>query len=239
MASSQQSLTSAATTSNTRQHSAEPHKSSPSPWQPGRLPTDKVTRESPTTSAGTFARDRVTRNANSDTRDFELKALTVDGRKKQRGKADMELSSRSSATLPAVGCSGTGKGHPSPATTSLTSVIDKNSPLHQSHQVVRTVTGWGRLLVPNVRSPPPEPEVRTVVLVKTEGRSLGFTVRGGIGSSYGDVGIYVSTVSPGGLAAKDGRMREGDELLEVNGQSFANCTHEQAASVIKVCNQRC
>ena len=167
-------------------------------------------------------------NAASD-RSFELKAHTMEDTRKQRVKQTTELTPKMS-TLPAGG-----KGYLSPISKRLTSVSDKGTPLQQSHQVVRTITDWGRLSTSNISSPPPEPEIKTVVLIKTQGKSLGFTVCGGIESRRGDLGIYIKTVTPGGLAAQDGRMREGDELLEVNGRSFAQCTHEQAASIIKVC----
>ncbi len=46
---------------------------------------------------------------------------------------------------------------------------------------------------------------------------LGFNIRGGIDSSYleGDPGIFVVKIREQGAAADDGRMQEGDKLLEV------------------------
>ena len=101
-------------------------------------------------------------------------------------------------------------------------------------EVVGMVTQWGRLSSSNIRPTPPEPKLKSIVYVKSEGKSLGFTICGGKGSKCGDIGIYVRIIQPGGIAAKDGRLREGDELLEVNGKSLAGCTHKKAASIIKV-----
>ena len=101
-------------------------------------------------------------------------------------------------------------------------------------EVVGMVTQWGRLSSSNIRPVPPEPKLKSIVYVKSEGKSLGFTICGGKGSKCGDIGIYVRSIQPGGIAAKDGRLREGDELLEVNGKSLAGCTHKKAANIIKV-----
>ena len=82
--------------------------------------------------------------------------------------------------------------------------------------------------------PPPEPEVKVIVYVKTEGKSLGFSICGGKDSKRGDLGILVRNIDPDGLAAQDGRLRRGDELLDVNGKSLQGCTHKKAASIIRV-----
>ncbi|XP_013401713.1 disks large homolog 2-like, partial [Lingula anatina] len=47
-------------------------------------------------------------------------------------------------------------------------------------------------------------------------------------------GIFVRRILIGGLAARDGRLCEGDEILEVNGQSFGRrTTNERAVSVLR------
>ncbi|KAJ8277508.1 hypothetical protein GJAV_G00075930 [Gymnothorax javanicus] len=77
---------------------------------------------------------------------------------------------------------------------------------------------------------PPQP--KTITLEKgTEG--LGFSIVGGYGSPHGDLPIYVKTVFGKGAAAVDGRLKRGDQILSVNGESLEGATHEQAVAVLK------
>ena len=62
---------------------------------------------------------------------------------------------------------------------------------------------------------------------------LGFSIVGGKGSTHGDLPIYINQVFKEGAAGKDGRLRRGDEVLSVNGVSFADVTHEFAAKTLK------
>ncbi len=47
---------------------------------------------------------------------------------------------------------------------------------------------------------------------------LGFTIQGGTDVLYvgNDTGIFVTSVKPSGAAARDGRLKEGDKILEVS-----------------------
>ena len=40
--------------------------------------------------------------------------------------------------------------------------------------------------------------------------------------------IFVKSVAPGGVAAQDGRVMEGDQVIEVNGQSLVGVTKTHA-----------
>uniref|UniRef100_A0A9J8D629 PATJ crumbs cell polarity complex component n=1 Tax=Cyprinus carpio carpio TaxID=630221 RepID=A0A9J8D629_CYPCA len=81
---------------------------------------------------------------------------------------------------------------------------------------------------PEVRTPKPQ----TITLEKgSEG--LGFSIVGGFGSPHGDLPIYVKTVFSKGAAAVDGRLKRGDQLLSVNGESLEGVTHEQAVAILK------
>ena len=112
---------------------------------------------------------------------------------------------------------------------------EPTSPMEKSDQfeVVRTVTPWARTTA-HQTPPLPEPEIKTIVYVKTEGKSLGFSICGGKGSRQGDLGILVRNIDPDGLAAQDGRLQRGDEILDVNGKSLQECTHKKAAGIIRV-----
>ncbi|KAM6157203.1 LOW QUALITY PROTEIN: FERM and PDZ domain-containing protein 2 [Erethizon dorsatum] len=86
-------------------------------------------------------------------------------------------------------------------------------------------------------SPPSPPETNSceiyfVELVKEDG-TLGFSVMGGINTSVLHGGIYVKSIIPGGPAAKEGQILQGDRLLQVDGVSLCGLTHKQAVQCLK------
>ncbi|CAK6981511.1 inaD-like protein isoform X1, partial [Scomber scombrus] len=79
---------------------------------------------------------------------------------------------------------------------------------------------------------PEGPRPRSISLEKgSEG--LGFSIVGGFGSPHGDLPIYVKTVFSKGAAAVDGRLKRGDQILTVNGETLQGATHEQAVAILK------
>ncbi|XP_045436201.1 multiple PDZ domain protein isoform X6 [Pipistrellus kuhlii] len=62
---------------------------------------------------------------------------------------------------------------------------------------------------------------------------LGFSIVGGCGSPHGDLPIYVKTVFAKGAASEDGRLKRGDQIIAVNGQSLEGVTHEEAVAILK------
>jgi len=55
-------------------------------------------------------------------------------------------------------------------------------------------------------------EVKYIKLYKPEGSSLGFSVVGLKSAHKGELGIYVQEIQPQGIAGKDGRLQEGDQV---------------------------
>uniref|UniRef100_H3CIZ9 PDZ domain-containing protein n=1 Tax=Tetraodon nigroviridis TaxID=99883 RepID=H3CIZ9_TETNG len=79
---------------------------------------------------------------------------------------------------------------------------------------------------------PEAPRPRSITLQKgSEG--LGFSIVGGFGSPHGDLPVYVKSVFSKGAAAADGRLKRGDQVLAVNGESLQGATHEQAVAILK------
>uniref|UniRef100_A0A3B3D5A3 PATJ crumbs cell polarity complex component n=1 Tax=Oryzias melastigma TaxID=30732 RepID=A0A3B3D5A3_ORYME len=76
------------------------------------------------------------------------------------------------------------------------------------------------------------PRPNTITLEKGSD-GLGFSIVGGFGSPHGDLPIYVKTVFSKGAAAVDGRLKRGDQILSVNGESLQGATHEQAVTILK------
>ena len=81
---------------------------------------------------------------------------------------------------------------------------------------------------------PPSPSLRLRVIRLQRGASgLGFTIVGGKGSARGDMPIFINRIFDTGAAGRDGRLSSGDQVLSVNGISFENITHQQAAETLK------
>ncbi|XP_029115128.1 multiple PDZ domain protein-like [Scleropages formosus] len=75
-------------------------------------------------------------------------------------------------------------------------------------------------------------ECRTITLER-KSAGLGFSIVGGFGSPHGDLPIYVKTVFGKGAAFVDGRLKRGDQIIAVNGQSLEGVSQEEAVGILK------
>ncbi|XP_054989730.1 multiple PDZ domain protein isoform X6 [Sorex araneus] len=76
------------------------------------------------------------------------------------------------------------------------------------------------------------PQCKSITLDRGP-EGLGFSIVGGYGSPHGDLPIYVKTVFAKGAASEDGRLKRGDQIIAVNGQSLEGVTHEEAVAILK------
>uniref|UniRef100_A0A673JN14 Pro-interleukin-16 n=2 Tax=Sinocyclocheilus rhinocerous TaxID=307959 RepID=A0A673JN14_9TELE len=74
-------------------------------------------------------------------------------------------------------------------------------------------------------------DIHVVILHKEEGAGLGFSIAGGI--DLENKATTVHRVFPSGLAAQEGTIERGDEVLSINGQTLKNVTHSDATAILR------
>ncbi len=62
-------------------------------------------------------------------------------------------------------------------------------------------------------------------------RGFGFSIRGG--REFHCMPLFVLRIAVDGPAAADGRLRVGDQIVEINGANTKNMTHGEAIELIK------
>uniref|UniRef100_A0A7M4E694 Multiple PDZ domain protein n=1 Tax=Crocodylus porosus TaxID=8502 RepID=A0A7M4E694_CROPO len=76
--------------------------------------------------------------------------------------------------------------------------------------------------------------VETIDLVKPLSGGLGFSVVGLKSENRGELGIFVQEIQEGSVAHRDGRLKEADQILAINGQALdQTITHQQAISILQ------
>ncbi|XP_055350050.1 multiple PDZ domain protein-like [Paramacrobiotus metropolitanus] len=76
------------------------------------------------------------------------------------------------------------------------------------------------------------PEVITIVLRRENGQ-LGFSMVGGRATREGDLEIFVQRIAPGESAEGDGRLKHGDQIVRVNGESVLAATYNEAVTMLQ------
>ncbi|XP_012864486.1 PREDICTED: E3 ubiquitin-protein ligase LNX [Dipodomys ordii] len=74
---------------------------------------------------------------------------------------------------------------------------------------------------------------KVVCVHKDPSESLGMTVAGGASHREWDLPIYVISVEPGGVISRDGRIKTGDILLNVNGIELTEVSRSEAVALLK------
>ncbi|XP_064460875.1 partitioning defective 3 homolog [Ornithodoros turicata] len=88
--------------------------------------------------------------------------------------------------------------------------------------------------LPRKRKGQSQTDFQVVSFVKGPGqKALGFSIVGGRDSPKGAMGIYVKSIFLGGQAAETGQLREGDEIITLNGEPLQGMSHAEAISSFK------
>ena len=92
--------------------------------------------------------------------------------------------------------------------------------------------GGSKSLKERLQKVPQGPHVNEITLEKGAS-GLGFSLGGGQDSLYGDAPIHVRYVFKESVAGRSGKLKAGDEILEVNGQRVAYMTSVDALELIR------
>ncbi|NXK90595.1 MPDZ protein, partial [Formicarius rufipectus] len=103
---------------------------------------------------------------------------------------------------------------------SITPQINGKSSSDDFEQLIRNMS-QGRL-------------VETIELIKPVSGGLGFSVVGLKSENRGELGIFVQEIQEGSVAHRDGKLKEADQILAINGQALdQTITHQQAISILQ------
>ncbi|XP_036056659.1 tyrosine-protein phosphatase non-receptor type 13 isoform X4 [Onychomys torridus] len=79
----------------------------------------------------------------------------------------------------------------------------------------------------------PEREITLVNLKKDAKHGLGFQIIGGEKMGRLDLGVFISSVTPGGPADLEGCLKPGDRLISVNSVSLEGVSHHAAVDILQ------
>ncbi|PVD32583.1 hypothetical protein C0Q70_08025 [Pomacea canaliculata] len=95
-----------------------------------------------------------------------------------------------------------------------------------------------------VRHDPPPKGLQEYVIIKAPGEKLGMSIKGGARNvpagpmDRSDEGIFISRINEDGAVARDGRLKAGLRILEVNGQSLLGASHQEAVRALRSVSDR-
>jgi protein scribble len=90
-----------------------------------------------------------------------------------------------------------------------------------------------------IQHDPLPPGFVEIGVVKELGEKLGMIIKGGLRGQPGnpldpaDEGVFCVKVNPGSRASKDNRIKVGQRIIEVNGQSLLGATHQEAVNILR------
>ncbi|KAK8743105.1 hypothetical protein OTU49_001527 [Cherax quadricarinatus] len=94
-------------------------------------------------------------------------------------------------------------------------------------------------IILSIRHDPQPKGLQEVIIKKLVGERLGMNIKGGVQGSPGnpldksDEGVFISKVNSSGAVHRDGRLKVGQRVLEVNEHSLLGITHEEAVNVMR------
>uniref|UniRef100_A0A8C9STU1 Protein scribble homolog n=1 Tax=Scleropages formosus TaxID=113540 RepID=A0A8C9STU1_SCLFO len=111
---------------------------------------------------------------------------------------------------------------------------------HTTHQeAVRALLSNTQEVRVLVRRDPAPSGMQEIVIERQPSEKLGISIRGGAKGHAGnpfdptDEGVFISKVSAGGAAARDGRLQVGMRILEVSNHSLLGMTHAEAVRILR------
>ncbi|CAD6994877.1 unnamed protein product [Ceratitis capitata] len=111
---------------------------------------------------------------------------------------------------------------------------------HATHQdAVMELLKPGDDIKLTIQHDPLPPGFQEIIISKTEGERLGMHIKGGLNGQRGnpldptDEGVFVSKINSVGAARRDGRLKVGMRLLEVNGNSLLGAAHQDAVNILR------
>ncbi|XP_069106996.1 protein scribble homolog isoform X4 [Argopecten irradians] len=90
-----------------------------------------------------------------------------------------------------------------------------------------------------VRHDPPPSGLHEIIIFKQPGENLGMSIKGGVknfapgSGGKSDEGTFISRIHDHGAVNRDGRLKTGQRILEVNGQSLLGSTHQEAVRALR------